>query len=182
MLSRSLRLALSSTRLMGRNVFATPALVTCYSRTFHSAKGKAESEATETLEKESVPEAESKEAEEVSTPVDDAYAAAMKEYEAVELEAKKLHGDLLLRYANAENKRRERNTEIKRRDGLNISSFGNKATSIFASLDKTCELADKKANALEADVKVKSLAEGLRMTRGIMKNILVKHNISKDSS
>jgi len=85
------------------------------------------------------------ESEEPAAPIDDAYAMAVKAYEAAEREGKKLHGELLLRYADAENKRRERTAELKRRDAYNISAFGAKTMSICYSSDKTCELAEKKS-------------------------------------
>jgi molecular chaperone GrpE (heat shock protein) len=97
----------------------------------------------------------------------------------LESEGKDMHRKLLLKYADAENKRRERVDEIKKRDAKYISAFGGKVSAIYDSLSKVCELSETKASAPNADEKVKSFAEGLVMTRGIMKNILEKHNIGK---
>ncbi len=107
----------------------------------------------------------------------DPYIKAAEELQNLENSAKDLHRELLLKYANAENKRRERVEEVKRRDAQYISKFGEKTLNIYESLGKVCELAQQKANASDADEKVKSLAEGLVMTHGIMKNILNKHGL-----
>ena len=115
------------------------------------------------------------------TDVNDAYSKASKEYEELEGSVRDLHRQLLLKYANAENKRRERLDEIKKRDTQHISNFGEKTVAIYESLVKVCELAKEKSIAPDADDKVKSLSEGLVMTQGIMKNILTKHGIMKDS-
>ena len=96
-----------------------------------------------------------------------------------ENESKAVHRKLLLKYADAENKRRERVEELKKLDAKYISAFGQKVSAIYESLSKVCEAAQKKAEAPNADEKVKSFTEGLVMTQGIMKNILSKHNIIK---
>lgn len=106
------------------------------------------------------------------------YQKALEEIETAELSARQLHGDLLRKYASAENKRRERSTEISKRNAQNIKAFASKSSLIFDSLGRVCELAQAKAKAPGVDEKVKSLAEGLTMTHGIMNNILEKHNIS----
>ena len=99
--------------------------------------------------------------------------------EKFEQDAKDMHRKLLLKYADAENKRRERVDEIKKRDAKYISAFGLKVSAIYESLSKVCDLSQGKASAPNADEKVKSFTEGLVMTRDIMKNILEKHNIVK---
>jgi molecular chaperone GrpE (heat shock protein) len=108
------------------------------------------------------------------------YKAALEKLEKLQAEVDASHRKLLLKYADAENKRRERVEEIKNRDAKYIKSFGEKVQEIHESLNKVCELSQSKASLLDADEKVKSFTEGLVMTRGIMKNILVKHNIVKE--
>ena len=109
--------------------------------------------------------------------VDEVYQKAVADLDTAEVTIRKLHGELLLKYADAENVRRERASELKKRDLGNIKVFGGKTGTIFESLDKVCTTANEKA-AKSDDEKVKSLAEGLSMTRDIMKNILEKHNIA----
>ena len=112
---------------------------------------------------------------------DDAYLKVVQELEQIQVSITNLHRELLLKYANAENKRRERIEEIKRRDAQHISKFGEKTLKIYDSLVKVCDLAQSKSSLSDADDKVKSLAEGLVMTQGIMRNILTKHDIMQDS-
>ena len=112
---------------------------------------------------------------------DDAYLKVVQQLEQTQGSITNLHRELLLKYANAENKRRERIEEIKRRDTQHISKFGDKTLKIYESLVKVCDQAQQKAAATDADDKVKSLAEGLVMTQGIMRNILSKHGIMQDS-
>ena len=111
------------------------------------------------------------------TPIADELTRASAELEKAQATVKELHHKLLLKYANAENKRRERSDEIRRRNSKNILTFGQKTLGIYESLAKVCDLAQDKANLPEAEEKVKSLSEGLVMTRDIFKNILSKHNI-----
>ena len=108
------------------------------------------------------------------------YKAALEKLEKLQTEYNATHRKLLLKYADAENKRRERVEEVKKRDAKYIKSFGEKVQEIHESLNKVCELSQAKASLPDADEKVKSFTEGLVMTRGIMKNILVKHNIVKE--
>jgi molecular chaperone GrpE (heat shock protein) len=100
--------------------------------------------------------------------------ASLKKSESLSNE---LHRNLLFKYAEAENKRRERLEEIKRRDAKYIQSFADKTLSIYGSLEKVCTLAQAKSQEDGSSEKVRSLAEGLVMTRDIMKNILSKHNV-----
>ncbi len=116
-----------------------------------------------------------------STGQDDAYLKVVQELEQVQSSITNLHRELLLKYANAENKRRERIEEIKRRDAQHISKFGEKTLKIYESLVKVCDQAQSKSSLSDADDKVKSLAEGLVMTQGIMRNILTKHGIMQES-
>jgi molecular chaperone GrpE (heat shock protein) len=94
----------------------------------------------------------------------------------------KLHHKLLLKYADAENVRRERVNDVKRRDAQYIAKFGDKVGDIYDSLVKVCDFASGKAAVPNVDEKVKSLTEGLVMTKGLMRNILEKHNIRKNSA
>ena len=112
---------------------------------------------------------------------DDAYLKAVNELDQVQTSITNLHRELLLKYANAENKRRERIEEIKKRDAQHITKFGQKTLKIYESLVKVCDQAQAKSSLSDADDKVKSLAEGLVMTQGIMRNILTKHGIMQDS-
>jgi len=146
------------------------------SRYFGSSSGSPKSD-DQTTEKSSQSTSEKAE-EDISA---DSYSKAMDDLKNVENSAKDLHRQLLLKYANAENTRRERLEEVRRRDAQHISKFGEKVSTIYESLDKVCELAKAKAESSDADEKVKSLAEGLIMTRGIMKNILSKHGIMNGS-
>jgi molecular chaperone GrpE (heat shock protein) len=114
-----------------------------------------------------------------STPEDREYAQALEALQKAEQEAKSLHRNLLLKYADAENKRRERVEDIKKLDTKHVSAFGKKVSEIFESLTKVCDTAQSKAAAPTAGEKVKSFSEGLVMTRDIMKNILAKHSILK---
>jgi molecular chaperone GrpE (heat shock protein) len=107
------------------------------------------------------------------------YKQAAEAMSKAETQAKSLHHSLLLKYADAENKRRERVEELKKLDSKHVVAFGNKVSAIFDSLCNVCETAKAKADAPSAGEKVKSLTEGLTMTRDIMRNILVKHNIVK---
>ena len=116
---------------------------------------------------------EKQQAEQIIDEVARRYAELEKSQET----ARELHHKLLLKYADAENKRRERSAELKKRNAKNIASFGEKTLSIYESLAKVCDLAQEKAKLPDAEEKVKSLSEGLVMTRDIFKNILSKHNI-----
>lgn len=105
------------------------------------------------------------------------YEKVVESVKKSEAEVVELHRKLLFKYAEAENKRRERLEEIKRRDTKHIASFAEKALGIFDSLEKVCTLAQSKAGVAGANDKVKSFSEGLVMTRDIMRNILSKHNV-----
>jgi molecular chaperone GrpE (heat shock protein) len=107
------------------------------------------------------------------------YNQAVGALKKAEEDAKNIHRTLLMKYADAENKRRQRVEELKKLDSKHISAFGQKVSTIYESLSIVCGTAQKKAEALSADEKVKSFTEGLVMTHGIMKNILSKHNIIK---
>ena len=128
-------------------------------------------------ESEKTTDSQSNEEKVVEDVSSDPYNKAIHELENLENSAKDLHRQLLLKYANAENKRRERLEEVKRRDAQHISKFGEKSLKIYESLGKVCDQAKEKAATGDADEKVKSLAEGLVMTHGIMKNILAKHGL-----
>lgn len=135
---------------------------------------KAENPAADKPEKEEVSEAPTEaSSEEVE------YKHAVEALQKAENDAKNIHRKLLLKYADAENRRRERVEELKKLDAKYISAFGEKVSSIYESLSKVCAAAQKKAEAPSAEEKVKSFTEGLVMTQGIMKNILSKHNIIK---
>ena len=134
--------------------------------------GQAKQQDEENLQshEESVPEPEQAE-------VSADEAKALDDLQKSEVTVKELHHKLLLKYADAENKRRERSVELKRRDAANIKLFADKTYGIYDSLESVCKIATEKAADPTADEKVKSFAEGLSMTRGIMKNILAKHNV-----
>lgn len=146
-------------------------------RTFFTSSGsnsKAK-ETDESMENATVPEKsgdDSQQSEQISEY--DSAIASLRKSEALSNE---LHRSLLFKYAEAENKRRERLEEIKRRDAKYIQSFAEKTLSIYGSLDKVCTLAQSKSQVDGSSEKVRSLAEGLVMTRDIMKNILSKHNV-----
>jgi molecular chaperone GrpE (heat shock protein) len=127
------------------------------------------------LKEEEIPKAE-----EVSAPeeADSLFTKKCAELKSAEAQVKGLHHKLLLKYADAENKRRERVSEIKRRSEKRVAEFGQKIVSIQESLSKVCNIAQARSDAADSSDKVKSLAEGLVMTRGILKNVLEKHNIS----
>lgn len=107
----------------------------------------------------------------------DEMATAQDKLKQAEASLKSTHHQLLLKYAEAENKRRERQGEIKKRDTANVSKFAEKVADIFASLEDVCTVAASKIQAESTEERVKSLSEGLFMTRDIMKNILAKHNV-----
>ena len=107
----------------------------------------------------------------------DEYTKAAEGLTKAETSLKELHHKLLLKYADAENKRRERVEELKKRDAVYVKKMGEKTVEIYESLKGVCQLAQKKAANKTADDKVKSLSEGLVMTHGLMKNILSKHNV-----
>lgn len=109
--------------------------------------------------------------------MDENYSKTLKELETSQMLAKDLHHQLLLKYADAENKRRDRLAEIKRRGDRQMSQFGGKIAIIYESLAKVCESASASSKSPDASDKVKALTEGLSMTRGIFKNVLEKHNI-----
>ena len=132
--------------------------------------GKEQDEDNLQSHEESVPEPEQAE---VSTDE----AKALDDLQKADATVKELHHKLLLKYADAENKRRERSAELKRRDAVNIKLFADKTYGIYESLESVCKIATEKAADPTADEKVKSFAEGLSMTRGIMRNILAKHNV-----
>lgn len=113
---------------------------------------------------------------------DDNYNKAARELETSQQLVKDLHHQLLLKYANAENTRRERVAEIKRRGDKHISQFGEKIGSIYESLAKVCATAQTRSSAPDATDKVKAFTEGLTMTQGIFKNVLEKHNIAMKKS
>lgn len=140
-----------------------------------SASAKDQSEASDT-EKTKLEETSAK-PEEIDE--DSEYHQATEALAKAEAQAKALHHNLLLKYADAENKRRERVEELKKLDARHVTGFGNKVSAIYDSLCKVCETAKAKSEAPSAEDKVKSLSEGLMMTRDIMKNILVKHSIVK---
>ena len=120
---------------------------------------------------------ENKTADKTESPVEEDNSKRMESLNKSESLANELHRNLLFKYAEAENKRRERLDEIKRRDAKYIKSFAEKTLSIYESLDKVCTLAESKAKVDGANEKVKSFTEGLVMTRCIMRNILAKHNV-----
>ena len=107
----------------------------------------------------------------------DEMAAAQDRLKQAEASLNSSHHQLLLKYAEAENKRRERLGEIKKRDTANVSKFAEKVADIYASLEDVCMVAASKKQAESREERVKSLSEGLFMTRDIMKNILAKHNV-----
>jgi molecular chaperone GrpE (heat shock protein) len=129
-------------------------------------------------------ESESQEHEEKDRASDDEtkITEADETLKKLEVEQKSLHHKLLLKYADAENVRRERVNDVKRRDAQYIAKFGDKVGDIYDSLVKVCDFASGKAAVPNVDEKVKSLTEGLVMTKGLMRNILEKHNIRKNSA
>ncbi len=107
------------------------------------------------------------------------YSKAVKELEVSQQLVKDLHNQLLLKYADAENKRRERLADLKRRGNKHIAHFGEKIALIHESLENVCDKATKRSHAPESSDKVKAFTEGLTMTQGIFKNVLEKHNIKQ---
>jgi len=129
-----------------------------------------------------VPESKASEEPEEQTPADVKLTEVSEKLDNMENEYKSLHHKLLLKYADAENLRRDRINDVRKRDSQYIAKFGDKVSDIYESLSKICDFANKKAAAQEAEEKVRSLTEGLVMTRGLMKNILEKHNIKNKSA
>jgi molecular chaperone GrpE (heat shock protein) len=107
--------------------------------------------------------------------------AIEKRHEELENNLKSTHHKLLLKYADAENKRRDRLADLKKKDSSHISKFGDKVSGIYRSLEEVCTIAQERAKSPGAEEKVKSFSEGLFMTRDIMKGILSKHNIESNS-
>ena len=143
-------------------------------RLFSSSKG------AENVEADAKPEEKVKPEETAEKIAEDTeYAQAVESLKKAESDSKSFHHRLLLKYADAENKRRERVEELKKLDSKHITAFGDKVKAIYDSLENVCATAKVKSDAPTADEKVKSFSEGLMMTRDIMKNILVKHNIVK---
>lgn len=74
----------------------------------------------------------------------DEMAAAQDSLKQAEASLNSSHHQLLLKYAEAENKRRERLGEIKKRDTANVSKFAEKVADIYASLEDVCMVAASK--------------------------------------